>query len=125
MKICIHRGATQIGGTCVELEFQGMRVLYKSSEQPGYDDGLHPFVSGNGYKSAVDGTDGPAFAQGEKQEQGPENDEEDLQGNDHPVENGGQDPVPRGMPDQPGEEDGDPEGHGHGTGGRPAESHHE
>ena len=27
MKICIHRGAKQIGGTCVELECQGKRLV--------------------------------------------------------------------------------------------------
>jgi len=27
MKLCIHRGATQIGGSCVELESQGRRLL--------------------------------------------------------------------------------------------------
>ena len=27
MKACIHRGATQIGGSCVELEYEGQRLL--------------------------------------------------------------------------------------------------
>lgn len=27
MKLCIHRGATQIGGTCVELQAHGQRLL--------------------------------------------------------------------------------------------------
>ena len=27
MKVCIHRGAHQIGGTCVELECQGKRLV--------------------------------------------------------------------------------------------------
>ena len=27
MRICIHRGAHQIGGSCVEVESQGQRLL--------------------------------------------------------------------------------------------------
>ena len=27
MNVCIHRGTKQIGGTCVELEFDGARLL--------------------------------------------------------------------------------------------------
>ena len=27
MNICIHRGAHQIGGTCIELESQGKRLV--------------------------------------------------------------------------------------------------
>jgi len=27
MRICIHRGSKQIGGSCVEIEYQGQRLL--------------------------------------------------------------------------------------------------
>ncbi len=27
MKICIHRGSHQIGGSCVEIEHEGTRIL--------------------------------------------------------------------------------------------------
>ena len=27
MKACIHRGTKEIGGTCVEVESQGMRIV--------------------------------------------------------------------------------------------------
>ena len=49
MRACIHRGAHEIGGTCIELEHDGFRlVLDIGLPLPGGDDGesLFPAVSG-------------------------------------------------------------------------------
>ena len=49
MRVCIHRGAHEIGGTCIELEHDGLRlVLDIGLPLPGGDDGesLFPAVSG-------------------------------------------------------------------------------
>src|SRR5687767_12854155 len=46
MRVCIHRGAQEIGGTCIEIESQGMRIVLDVGLPLGTDDPdtfkLHP-----------------------------------------------------------------------------------
>jgi len=46
MKACIHRGAKEIGGTCVEIESQGRRIVLDVGQPLDVDDPnqvpLHP-----------------------------------------------------------------------------------
>lgn len=51
MKVCIHRGTRQIGGTCIEIEAQGLRIAVDVGlplDAADYDgpDGLLPAVAG-------------------------------------------------------------------------------